>query len=158
MSDRRKRVKATIENINPDILSIDEGPEGEQAIDDFCKQVLDQKWVPVLLRQEREALGQRDKEYKTKGNQWIWFLVKPELLKNCRLQPPSVWQSFTGKEQWTVHFWGQEKSTQHYHYRHPQVLIYDIGNEQEIEIIGVPLKSKINQNPIVRDEAKKPGG
>jgi endonuclease/exonuclease/phosphatase family metal-dependent hydrolase len=151
VSDRQQRVRATIESIDPDILCIEEGPQGEQAVDDFCKQVLDQRWVPVLLRKEGEPLGRHDGDYKTKGAQWIWFLVKPELLKNCRLQPPSVWQSFTGMETWTVHFWGKEKSAQHYHYRHPQVLIYDVGKDQEIELVGVHLKSKINQKTIVRD-------
>lgn len=149
---RRQRVRETIESINPDILCIQEGPKGEQGIDDFCKQVLDQRWVPVLLRQEGEALGQRDNDYNIEGAQWIWFLVKPELLKNCRLQSPAVWKAFTGEEKWTVHFWGKEKSTQHYHYRHPQVLIYSVGDNKEIEVIGVHLKSKINQKRIQRDE------
>ena len=50
-----------------------------------------------------------------------------------------------------MHFWGKEKSTKHSHYRHSQVLIYNIGQDQEIELIGVHLKSKINQEKIVRD-------
>lgn len=148
---RRQRIKDTVESIDPDILCIQEGPKGEKGIEEFCKQILDQRWIPVLLRQENEALGQRDKEYSIDGEQWIWFLVKLELLKNCRLQSPSVWQAFTKTESWTVHFWGQEKSTPHSHYRHPQVLIYNIANNEEIELIGVHLKSKINQEPIVRD-------
>ncbi len=152
VSSRRQRIKETIESINPDILCIVEGPKGEKGIDDFSKQVLAQKWVPVLLRQAGEPLGQRDEEYNTEGTQWIWFLVKPELLKNCRLQSPAVWKAFTKEEKWTVHFWGKEKSAQHHHYRHPQVLIYNIGGGKEIEVIGVHLKSTINQKTIKRDE------
>lgn len=149
--ERRLRVRQTIESISPDILCIQEGPKGEQAVDDFCTQVLDRQWIPVLLEQDHEALGHRDKEYQTKGTQWIWFLVRAGRERNCRLQSPDVWQSFTGMKTWSVNFWGEEKSTQHYHYRHPQVLIYDLGNGQEIELIGVHLKSTINDKPIERD-------
>jgi endonuclease/exonuclease/phosphatase family metal-dependent hydrolase len=148
---RRQRIKETIESINPDILCIQEGPKGEKAIDGFSKKVLDQKYLPVLLRQNGDALGKQDKEYSTQGEQWIWFLAKPEIAQNCRLQSPTVWKSFTGVDEWIVHFWGQEKSTPHSHYRHPQVMIYSVGEGKEIEIIGVHLKSKINQEPIKRD-------
>jgi hypothetical protein len=162
---RRQRIKQTIESINPDILCIQEGPKGEKGIDDFSKKVLDQKYLPVLLRKDGEALGKHDKDYSTDGQQWIWFLVKADLLKNCRLQLPSVWDSFIKTnqstvgsttnqppiDQWPVHFWGEEQSTLHGHYRHPQVLIYNLGNGYEIELIGVHLKSKINQEPITRD-------
>jgi hypothetical protein len=150
--ERRQRIKDTIESIDPDIFCLEEGPEGEQAVDDFCTQVLDKRWVPVLFKKETEALGLRDKEYKIRGTQWIWFLVKPELLHNCRIQPPSVWKAFTGKDKWIVHFWGKEKAAEHFHWRHPQVLIYRLANDQEIEIIGVHLKSKINMEPITRNE------
>ncbi len=148
---RRQRVRDTIESINPDIFCLEEGPKGEEGITQFCKQVLNEHWVPVLLKQEGEALGQRNKEYSTDGEQWIWFLVKPEQIGNCRLQSPTVWQAFTKAETWTVHFWGQEKAVQHSHYRHPQVLSLNIG-DKKIELIGVHLKSKINQEAIKRDE------
>ncbi len=108
--DRRGRVRATIESIDPDILCIQEGPKGEQAIDDFCTQVLDRRWVPILLRQDGDALGDRDKEYQTKGNQWIWFLVRLALAPDCWLQSPDTWQAFTGMGTWPVHFWGEEKA------------------------------------------------
>jgi hypothetical protein len=150
--ERRQRIKETIESINPDILCVEEGPQGEKGVTDFSAQVLGNLWVPVLLRHQGEALGFRDKEYDIRGTQWIWFLVKPALLQNCRLQSPSVWQAFTGEQTWTVHFWGKEEPTEHFHWRHPQVLIYDLGDEKEIEIIGVHLKSKINQEAIIRNE------
>ena len=126
--ERRLRVRQTIESIDPDILCIQEGPKGEQAIDDFCTQVLNRQWVPILLRQDGDALGDRDKEYRTKGRQWIWFLVQAVLERNCRLQSPDIYQAFTGMKTWSVNFWGEEKAARHSHYRHPQVLIYDLGN------------------------------
>ena len=150
--DRRRRVRETIESIDPDILCLQEGPKGEQAIDDFCTQVLNRQWIPILLRQDGDALGDRDKEYQIKGTQWIWFLVRAGLEGNCRLQSPDTWQAFTGLKTWPVNFWGEEKATRHSHYRHPQVLIYNLGDDQEIELIGVHLKSKINKMPIERDQ------
>ncbi|MBI4961703.1 MAG: endonuclease/exonuclease/phosphatase family protein [Desulfomonile tiedjei] len=150
--DRARRIRATIEEINPDLICMGEGPKGEQAIHDFCARILNGQWVPVLMRQDGDPLGARDAEYQTKGTQWIWFLVKEALRANCRLQSPEVWQSFVGANTWTVFLWGEEKPTRHSHYRHPQVLIYDLGNGRQIEFIGVHLKSKINQQRLIRDE------
>ena len=149
--ERRRRIRETLESIAPDILCIQEGPRGEQAIVDFCSQVLNDRWLPVLLRQNGEAVGLRDGEYQLKGTQWIWFLVKDEMISKCRLQSPLVWQEFVSGKTWKVNYWGIEKTSRHSHYRHPQVLILDIGNNQEIEFIGVHLKSKINTKRIVRD-------
>ena len=148
---RRKRVLDTLMEINPDIFCMLEGPMGEKKFDAFCTQVLDSKWVPILLRQQNEALGVRDIEYQIKGTQWIWFLVKPELKDKCKLQPAKVWQSFVGDKEWKIYLWGQERPTPHPHYRHPQVLLYNLGNGCQLELIGVHLKSKINKLPITRD-------
>ncbi len=149
--ERRKRVKATIEDINPDILCLLEAPKGEAAISVFCEKVLEKKWRPVLLEEGREPLGSNDRGYDTNGKQWIWFLVRDGLYSRCKLQAPSVWKSFTGHSRWNVHYWGEPAPSFYSHYRHPQVLLMDIGNNQELEIIGVHLKSKINRNPITRD-------
>jgi hypothetical protein len=151
VEDRLARVKQTIETIDPDILCIQEGPKGEVAIDEFCGKVLDRQWLPVLLRQASDALGDRDKEYQIKGTQWIWFLVRTGMEERCVLQPPTTWQDFLGRSRWPVHFWGVEKEYQHYHWRHPQVMILDVGNGQNIELIGVHLKSKINRRKITWD-------
>ncbi len=140
INERRRRVKATIENINPDVLCIQEGPKGEGNIIDFCSQVLDNKWVPVLLK---------DGSYQISGSQWIWFLVKAQLKDKFRLQSPETWQAFTKQKSWKVYMWGEEISSRHDHYRHPQVLIFDIDGEHELEIIGVHLKSKINKKKII---------
>ncbi|MCG7985338.1 MAG: endonuclease/exonuclease/phosphatase family protein [Candidatus Thiodiazotropha lotti] len=149
--DRRSRVRETIHGIDPDILCMIEGPKGEQSIKDFAKDVLEDKWVPILLQQPGDSLGSRDKEYKISGTQWIWFIVRSSLINKCRLQAPSVWQSFTGYKQWKVHYWGQERADNHDHYRHPQVLVVEIGHGHELELIGVHLKSKINKKKILRD-------
>lgn len=58
--NRRQRVRVTIEEIAPDILCLQEGPKGEQTIDAFCTQVLQDNWRPALLRQPAEALGAQD--------------------------------------------------------------------------------------------------
>ena len=150
--DRRRRIRETIEEIDPDILCIVEGPAGEQGITNFCANMLDNQWIPVLMRQPGEALGDRDDDYQLKGSQWIWFVVKPHLLDRCRIQDPDVWQSFTGSKRWLVNYWGKIKPSRHSHYRHPQVMIMDIGHGAEIEMIGVHLKSKINRKRITRDE------
>ena len=112
MVDRRLRVRETIEEIAPDILCIQEGPKGERAVDDFCTQVFDREWVPIFLDPGNGALGDNDKVYQTKGTQWIWFLVKPELAHRCRLQSPQIWQAFVGAKTWPVNYWGEEKEDQ----------------------------------------------
>jgi len=149
--DRRLRVRQTIEAIDPDILCLVEGPKGEQSVAAFCAQVLADQWQPVLLDGAAAVLGQRDGDYETKGTQWIWFLVRPSLAARARLQAPAAWQDFVEGQSWPVHFWGIEETVRHRHFRHPQVLIFDIGGGHEIEVIGVHLKSKINRKTIKRD-------
>ncbi|WNC69951.1 hypothetical protein RI845_07390 [Thalassotalea nanhaiensis] len=141
--DRRKRVVDTIQDINPDILCMLEAPSSEEDIKAFCNDVLDNKWQPITLNND---------DYQIKGTQWIWFLVRDSLFNNCRLQAPSIWQSFVGHKSWPVHYWGQEKEKSHSHYRHPQVLIFTTQNGQELEVIGQHMKSKINRNPVWEDK------
>lgn len=149
--NRRARVRETIEAMDPDILCLIEGPLGEQEISDFCAQVLNDQWQPVLLDGPGANLGQRDDDYEIKGTQWIWFLVRPGLLAQARLQAPADWRAFLGGQSWPVNYWGVEKTSRHGHFRHPQVLIFDIGGGHELELIGVHLKSKINKKKIERD-------
>lgn len=143
VKNRIVRVKSTIENINPDILCLQEGPKGEEEVKKFCQSVLGNRWVPILLN------SGSDKDYQIDGTQWIWFLVKEEIAHKCRLQSPEIWQAFTDEKLWKVYMWGNEISTRHGHYRHPQVLIYDIDGSHELELIGVHLKSKINKKKIL---------
>ncbi len=149
--NRRARVRETIEAIDPDILCLIEGPPGEREISGFCAQVLNNQWQPVLLDGPGANLGQRDDDYETKGTQWVWFLVKQGLAAKARLQAPADWQAFVGGKSWPVNYWGVEEATRHSHFRHPQVMIYDIGGGHELEVIGVHLKSKINRKQIQRD-------
>jgi hypothetical protein len=151
--ERVQRIKNTLRGIDPDILCIQEGPKGEQGIAKLASDVLDDEWTPALLRQPGEALGHRDDEYDITWIQWIWFLVKPELLDRCQLQSPSVWQSYLGGSSWKVHWWGEAPATNHDHYRHPQVLRYELEGDEHMEFIGVHLKSKINTKRITRDES-----
>ncbi|WP_299529063.1 hypothetical protein [Ulvibacterium sp.] len=150
--DRRRRVEETISDIEPDILAIVEGPKGEQGIVDFCSTVLNDQWVPVMLKGPNDNIGDRDDDYDIKGTQWMWFVVKPMILSKCRLQEAQVWYDFVGKKNWNVNYWGQIKPTDHSHYRLPQVIIYELDNGEEIEFIGIHLKSKINNSTITRDQ------
>src|SRR5512146_2810028 len=149
--NRRKRVYETLSEINPDVFCMLEGPKGEKDISAFCEQALQNKWVPNLLSHPEGPLGIRDRDYQIRGNQWIWFLVKPELQERCRLQPVTTWQAFIGTREWPVCLWGQERPLMHSHYRHPQVLLFEMGSGRQLELIGVHLKSKINKLPILRD-------
>lgn len=106
---RRRRVRETVEEIDPDILCLVEGSKGAQPITDVCQNVLGGSWVPILLRGPNDAPGDRNRDYRNNmsGTQWIWFLAKPATASSCRDQNPDVWNSFVGLDQWTVNYWGQ---------------------------------------------------
>lgn len=150
--DRRNRVRNTIVEIDPDILCMIEGPKGESAVTSFANDVLAGNWVPILLQGSNDQLGARDDDYLVKGSQWIWFLVKADLAAQCRLQEPAVWREYVGAKTWKVHYWGDLRPSRHSHYRHPQVLIVETDQGEELEIVGLHLKSKINRKPITRDQ------
>jgi len=142
--DRQVRVRQTIKDIKPDILCVVEGPRGEQGAVDFGTNVLGGDYEPVLLQGPGEAIGYRDRDYANNmaGIQWIWFYVKPALKDRCVLQAPSVWQEMNGYDSWPVYYWGKpDEKIQHKHYRHPQVLKYRFDNGDQLELIGVHLKS-----------------
>ncbi|WP_178989036.1 endonuclease/exonuclease/phosphatase family protein [Winogradskyella schleiferi] len=153
VADRIGRVHDTIQSIDPDILLMVEGPRGEADILKFCDLVLQNQWLPVLLKGANDQIGDCDRDYGNHmgGTQWLWFLVKPAIAAKCRLQAASVWQSFVNADRWRVNYWGKIVPENYKHYRHPQVLVYQCDNGQEIECIGVHLKSKINLNRITRD-------
>ena len=151
--DRIQRVQNTFLQMDSDIVLMVEGPKGEANILKFCHTVLNNQWIPILLKTDNDAVGDRDRDYGNHmgGTQWLWFLVKPEIASQCRLQSASVWQAFVNADRWRVNYWGKIIPDNYKHYRHPQVLIYELDNGQEIECIGVHLKSKINLNPITKD-------
>lgn len=134
-SNRRNAIIQEIEDINPDVLCLVEGPRGEEAIDTFAAEFLNNQWLPVKAA---------DGKYATNGTQWIWFLVKNHLHPMASLLPVDTWDAFTAKT-WDVNYWGSFETERHRHYRHPQVLILD-WHGFRVEFIGLHLKSKfVNQ-------------
>jgi hypothetical protein len=148
-ADNKRRLQLIAEEIKaiePDILAIQEGPKGEGNIKLFSNEYLGNYLEPVTLP-GNTAAAKQPKAYKINGTQWMWFLVKPVLKGQVRLQSPEIYQSFTKQTKWKVHYWGKYLPQEHFHYRHPQVLIFKQDNE-EIEFINVHLKSMINQLPV----------
>ncbi len=128
---RLQAIKQEVLALDADVLCMLEGVKGEDKIKSFCTQHLEGKYVPVLSTKH---------DYKTRGRQWIWYLVKPELQPHCELLPTPIYDEFAGSS-WDVHYWGDFESSKHRHYRHPQVLILNWQNTR-IELIGLHTKSK----------------
>jgi len=132
---REKRLEAIAEEIqaiDADILCLLEGPKGVEAIDRFCLDHLGGSYV---------AVKEKDEKYEIRGNQWIWFLVRPEITASASLLPPSSWKAMTEQPSWDVHYWGDFTESKHRHYRHPQTLVLDWQGKR-VDLIGVHLKSK----------------
>jgi hypothetical protein len=104
--ERCERIRNTLLEIGADILCLQEGPPGEKGIEDFSTLVLNREWLPVMVPFDESLAISRDAAYATKGKQWIWFLVRPQLADRCRLQAPKIWQAFTVGAFWPVHLWG----------------------------------------------------
>lgn len=128
---RRGAVVREIKELSPDILCLLEGPKGEEAIDQVSNDLLNGEWIAVKAE---------DRKYDIQGNQWIWFLVRKNLINQASLLPAETWDAFTCKT-WKYHLWGGFEEKSHQHYRHPQVLVLD-RNGLRIEFIGLHLKSK----------------
>jgi len=136
-SARRPRdaIVREIHHLSPDILCLLEGPKGEKAIDRVSNDLLDGEWAAVKAA---------DGEYRMRGSQWIWFLVRQNYSHRASLLPTETWDAFAGGS-WKYHLWGEFKERTHRHYRHPQVLVFD-WNGFRVEFIGLHLKSKfVNQ-------------
>lgn len=143
---RLELVAQEIKTIEPHILGIQEGPQGEEAIKTFAKEILGGFLEPVLLPGNTPA-SKQSVAYRIQGNQWMWFLVRPELSSKVHMQSPAVYQSFTGETKWIVHYWGKYEPEEHSHFRHPQVMILT-WDGVDIEFMSVHFKSKINQLPV----------
>lgn len=128
---RRDAVVREIRELSPDVLCLLEGPKGEEGIDRVSDELLEGEWVAVKAN---------DGRYKILGTQWIWFLVRAEHSDRASLLPVDAWDAFAGSS-WKVNFWGEFEETNHYHYRHPQVLVLD-WNGFRVEFVGLHLKSK----------------
>lgn len=85
---RRRRVVDTILKIAPGIPCLVEGAKVEQTTNDFCAEVLEYRYAPVLLKQQSDGLGDRKREYQIKDTQWIWFFVKIYPLPRCTPRLP----------------------------------------------------------------------
>lgn len=132
---RRQAMVREIEDLAPDILCVLEGPRGEEAIDRVCSELLGGEWVAVKAP---------DGEYKIRGSQWIWFLVRQEYADRATLLPADTWDALVGGS-WDLYYWGTFEERKHRHYRHPQVLVLDWSGFR-VEFIGLHLKSKfVNQ-------------
>ncbi len=128
---RREAVVGEIRQLGPDVLCLLEGPRGEEGIDRVSGDLLGGEWVAVKAP---------DGEYATKGDQWIWFLVRKDHAGGASLLPTETWDALAGGS-WKVHLWGEFGELDHRHYRHPQVLVLDRGGLR-VEFIGLHLKSK----------------
>lgn len=129
---RKEGIKDEILRIDADILCLIEGPNSEAEIDLFVQEVMNDQYTAI-----KSSTG----NYGLRGTQWIWFLVKNKWKDFCSLLPVETWFEFTRGASWPVHYWGNFDSQLHRHYRTPQVLIMEIGN-QKMEFIGVHFKSK----------------
>jgi hypothetical protein len=148
-------IAAEIAAVDPDILFVCEGPAGEdRALRYFAEAAPGYRLV-----MHGDATG---KAYATRGQQWLWFLVKEGFAASVSLLPVETWQAFTRDQtegatadgRWRVSMPALDKATGrplphalagHQHYRHPQVAWFDWQGTR-VEIIGVHLKSKfVNQ-------------
>lgn len=139
--------------IDADVLFLIEGIRGSEVMAEFAETYLQEY---ELIRHE----GQDDKAYDTLGEQWMWFLVKPDLRAStgAHLLDLSIWKSYTADASLMGHkngkwFFSAPKLDkkgeivganirhEHEHYRHPQVLVMSYQGRR-VEIIGCHFKSK----------------
>lgn len=128
---RRDAVVREVRELSPDVLCILEGPKGEEGIDQVSNDLLGGEWVAV------KAV---DSQYKILGTQWIWFLVHKDHSDRASLLPVETWDALASGS-WKVNFWGEFEERNHFHYRHPQVLVLD-WEGLRVEFVGLHLKSK----------------
>ncbi|MES2507903.1 MAG: endonuclease/exonuclease/phosphatase family protein [Verrucomicrobiota bacterium] len=139
---RLEGIYQAILEMNPDVLCITEGPQGDDAIDTF---VAGLPGYVAVKRPPGDPYGQQ-------GTQWIWFVIKEALAPHASLLPIKVWREYTRiaspdeehRDKWPVYRWGKIVTSNHSHYRHPQVLLLNL-NGVRLEIIGGHFKSKITQ-------------
>lgn len=156
LQDRYDGIVEEIEEIDPDILCIIEGPGDILDMRDFVQNGLNGRYRLVERTGTDAALAANPGDPRRAlkdlygmqgtaltGKQWIWFLVKPPLAANAGIVDLGIWRTMSGGATWPVHFWGDRRTIRHKHWRHPQVLFLDVDGLR-IEIIGVHMKSKFN--------------
>ncbi|MCG8093854.1 MAG: endonuclease/exonuclease/phosphatase family protein [Candidatus Thiodiazotropha endolucinida] len=133
--DRQQHVAEQINRISADVLCIEEGPGNP---DDM------QSYVDTFLPSYRLVTRPPGDPWGMEGNQWIYFIVKPDVVVDPYLMPIAEWYEKAPKK-WPVHYWGDLHEEAHDHYRLPQVMRF-VWQGNEIEVLGAHLKSKINFN------------
>ena len=159
-------LKRMVEEMDPDILLLVEAHNKPAKMQDFVAQFL-----PGLRLVMRD--GQPDSAYAIKGEQWIWFAVKPAILtqRRAHLLDVATWQAYTRvtyldqesrKQHKDGQWWvsvpkldsasktvGANVLTAHSHHRHPQVLVVD-WDGMRVEFVGAHLKSKFTGSSVPR--------
>ncbi len=153
---------AEIQEIGPDILCVIEGAKGRSRMRKFVQDL----GAPYKLVELRNAAGNlaSDSAYKIQGQQWVWFIVNQNMdpaPSRLELLQPDAWYSYTQGVSWTVNFWGDYDSSNHKHYRTPQVLIAEWpqpgSTRLRVDFVGLHLKSKhIRKSVSLADWATDP--
>lgn len=151
---RLDAVAEEIAHIDADVLFISEGPGSEAAAEGFFGRV-----APAYRLVTRNSTDWRD--YRIKGTQWLWFLVRNTQTLTGELQHIDRWRTLTESASEGDHRGGEWEVSypvatadfqslsfkvpgRHSHYRHPQVLLLNVDGTH-LELIGCHLKSKINK-------------
>jgi hypothetical protein len=145
---RLAAVAREIQLLDPDIMLVCEGPKGEERAAHFFDRVAPQ--YDLITRGD-------DSDYKTQGQQWIWFLTRKGLPATTSLLHIDQWRLVVSEASLGTHAakWSVarprfietagsltlESEVPHSHYRHPQVLQVTLDGVA-FEVIGAHLKSK----------------
>ncbi|MHC5652669.1 endonuclease/exonuclease/phosphatase family protein [Stappia sp.] len=155
---RREAITAEIAAIDPDILLICEGPNGEARAEDFFGAVAPGHAVVTRGGGERGDYGMQGTDATT-GRQWIWFLIRKGVDISGELLHLDRWQALVAANSGGEHAGGRwdvsyprfagdtlsyDIDRNHSHWRHPQVLLATVGGHR-LEIVGAHLKSKFTR-------------
>uniref|UniRef100_UPI003BAC8F20 endonuclease/exonuclease/phosphatase family protein n=1 Tax=Stappia sp. TaxID=1870903 RepID=UPI003BAC8F20 len=153
--ERRDAIAAEIAAIDPDILMVCEGPNGETRAREFFAAVAPGHDLVVRGSGERRDYGMQGTDATT-GRQWVWFLLRRGAGITGRLLHLDQWRRLVEANSAGEHANGRwdvsyprfrdgvlefDIDRNHSHWRHPQVLLAEIGGER-FEVIGCHLKSK----------------
>lgn len=149
--ERMEALTTLVGEIDPDVLFVCEGVKGAAHMRAFVE-----KHLPDYELISHPA--DDDSLYDIDGTQWLWFMVRKSRLNelNPSLLNIATWKAFVGDQEpghkdgeWMVSIPKivdnellPNVRTPHDHFRHPQVLVLEIGGKR-VEIIGVHLKSKL---------------
>ena len=157
-------IEREVAELDADILLLVEAIRGADRMQEF---------VATHLPNYRLIVRDGQQSYGIQGEQWMWFVTKPEILtdRGAHLLDIATWQAYT-RRVYTIHgsrkeykdgqWWvsvpkidnqtntvGANVLAKHSHYRHPQVLVID-WNGTRVEFIGAHLKSKFTGSSVPR--------